>query len=276
MRVGLEVSNIARQITSSAGTLTYQIGTRNATTTLRLKDGETQILAGLISDEDRKSATQIPGLGELPLLGKLFGTHSDTRNKTEVVLLITPHVIRNLARPELRFEEFPSGTESAVGARPILLPTAIQFQQSGSTAAKKPRPAEISLKAPANIQSGQEFVVQVSIDSENAIRSGLLDLAFDPSRLKFVGAEPGALLLSADSQASFRFNAPEAMGRAEVSFSSKGDIKGKGDVAKLVFQVLGNAAGAPIIRVEAISLTNPEGVVVGAALPPPLSLSLTR
>jgi general secretion pathway protein D len=277
MKIGLEVSNIAREIKSSTGTLTYQIGTRNAATTLRLRDGETQILAGLISDEDRRSASQIPGLGDLPVLGRLFGSHLDTRNKTEIVLLITPHVIRNLVRPELRFEEFPSGTESAVGARPMLLPTAaVQTSEGAPTAPTKRRAAQVQLQAPPNIPAGQEFVVQVSLESETALRSGLLDFAFDPSRLKFIGAQPGALIVSADPDASFRFNAPEAMGRADVSFTAKADVKGKGELAKLVFQVMGNAAGAPLIRLEALSFTGTDGLVVGAPLPPPLSLSLTR
>lgn len=53
------MSNIVREIKSTTGTLTYQVGTRNAATTLRLKDGETQVLAGLISDEDRKTAWRL-------------------------------------------------------------------------------------------------------------------------------------------------------------------------------------------------------------------------
>jgi len=121
IKVGLEVSSIVREIESTAGTLTYQLGTRNASTTLRLKDGETQVLAGLISDEDRKTANQIPGLGELPIVGRLFGSHSDTKNKTEIVLLITPRIVRNIARPDIAMEEFASGTEAAIGAPALSL-----------------------------------------------------------------------------------------------------------------------------------------------------------
>src|SRR5204863_3513199 len=65
IKVALEVSNIASQIKTSSGTVAYQVGTRNATTTLRLKDGETQVLAGLISDEDRRSAARVPGFADL-------------------------------------------------------------------------------------------------------------------------------------------------------------------------------------------------------------------
>ncbi|KVW94679.1 secretin N-terminal domain-containing protein [Thiobacillus denitrificans] len=115
IKVGLEVSNIVREIRSNSGTLTYQIGTRNASTTLRLKDGETQVLAGLISDEDRSTASRIPGLGDLPLLGRLFSNQRDERSKTEIVLLITPRVLRSDATRQPALTEFRGGTENAIG-----------------------------------------------------------------------------------------------------------------------------------------------------------------
>ncbi len=123
MKVGLEVSNIVREIKSATGTLTYQLGTRNASTTLRLRDGETQALAGLISDEDRKGANKVPGLGDLPLLGHLFSNRLDDNIKTEIILLITPRIVRNLSRPEASVEEFMSGTETSVNAAQMVLRT---------------------------------------------------------------------------------------------------------------------------------------------------------
>jgi general secretion pathway protein D len=121
IRVGLEVSSITGTERSPAGTLTYRVGTRNANTVLRLRDGETQVLAGLISDEDRSTATKVPGLGDAPVVGRLFSNNSDTKNKTEIMLLITPRVVRNIVRPELRMEEYSSGTDAAVGAAPLSL-----------------------------------------------------------------------------------------------------------------------------------------------------------
>ena len=118
MKVGLEVSNIVREVPTKAGGLTYQVGTRNATTVLRLKDGETQILAGLISDEDRRTANRVPGLGNLPVLGRLFSATRDSRLKTEIILLITPRLLRTLDRPDNRVIEFSAGTEASTGTAP--------------------------------------------------------------------------------------------------------------------------------------------------------------
>ncbi len=121
IKVGMEVSNIVKEVKSATGTLTYQLGSRKATTMLRLRDGETQILAGLISDEDRGSASKFPGLGDLPLLGRLFSSRRDENSKTEIVMIITPHIIRNIERPELSEAEFFAGTESAVSDQPLRL-----------------------------------------------------------------------------------------------------------------------------------------------------------
>jgi len=115
IKVGLEVSSIVKEVSGPSGSQAYQIGTRTATTSLRLKNGETQVLAGLISDEERSSANRLPGLGDIPALGRLFSSQSDSKNKTEIILLITPHIVRNLAQPQGVGLNVPAGSESAVG-----------------------------------------------------------------------------------------------------------------------------------------------------------------
>ncbi|MBJ7309621.1 general secretion pathway protein GspD [Rugamonas sp. CCM 8940] len=121
IKINLEVSNVIKVVTSKSGTQAYQIGTRSATTTLRLKDGETQVLAGLISDEDRASGNHVPGVGEMPVLNRLFGSHKDDSLRSEIVLSITPRVLRAIRRPELSAAEFNSGTETDIGGRGPLL-----------------------------------------------------------------------------------------------------------------------------------------------------------
>jgi len=118
IRISLEVSNLVDTITTSTGTTAYRIGTRSASTMLQLKDGENQVLAGLIQNEDRSAGTHVPGLGDVPVLGRLFGSSQDTRNKTEVVLSITPHLVRNIQRPAATTSEFSAGTEIGFRRRP--------------------------------------------------------------------------------------------------------------------------------------------------------------
>ncbi|OBY74844.1 secretin and TonB N-terminal domain-containing protein [Acinetobacter gyllenbergii] len=118
--IKLEVSNIAKEIPTKNG-LVYQIGTRNASTTLQLHDGETQMLAGLIRDDIKSSANHLPGLGKIPLLGRLFSSTTDSKNKSEIVLLVTPRIVRPYAIPAPHVQEFISGTGSQVTTRPLRL-----------------------------------------------------------------------------------------------------------------------------------------------------------
>lgn len=182
IRVGMEVSTLSQQMRTANGTLAYQIGTRNASTVLRLRDGETQVLAGLINDEDRRSGNKIPGLGELPLLGRLFGSEDHTQNQTEIVLSITPRVVRNIRLPSSVEADFASGTEAswrelgfdALGL-PIVVnpPTDPVKSASGlSSAISEPgRPGSRTLTgpalrwiAPASVQVGTRFETQLLWD----------------------------------------------------------------------------------------------------------------
>ncbi len=124
IRVNLEVSSIIKEVLSAvSGTLAYQMGSRMASTMLRLKDGETQILAGLINDEERRTADRLPGLGGLPLIGRLFGTKKKDGGKTEIILSITPHIIRPQARSSEDAIRFWYGTENSLSsANPSVAP----------------------------------------------------------------------------------------------------------------------------------------------------------
>ena len=146
MKVSLEVSNILETITRTSGTQTYRLGTRNTSTVLRVKDGETQILAGLIQQDERNSAQRVPFLGDIPILGRLFSSTSSNGVKTEIVLLITPRIIRNIPMPENGKSEILSGTENAVGASPIQLRSAVP---SGLPTAPAVNPAGLVSPMPA-------------------------------------------------------------------------------------------------------------------------------
>jgi general secretion pathway protein D len=109
IKVGLEVSNITDQVKTDSGVLAYTIGSRNATTTLQLKNNETQILAGLFRDDTQKIKRKVPGLGNIPLIGKLFTDDSNDNRKNEIVLLITPRILHNITPANATYTIFPSG-----------------------------------------------------------------------------------------------------------------------------------------------------------------------
>ena len=100
---------------------------------IRLHDGETQVLAGLIRDDETRSIAGLPGLLNLPLLGRLFGTRTDEVSKKELVLFITPRVIRNVVLPDAVTVNGPAGMELNPGAN------SLQIQSRGSMQTAVPR-----------------------------------------------------------------------------------------------------------------------------------------
>lgn len=119
IKVGMEVSNITDQVTTSSGVLAYTIGSRNANTTLQLRNNETQILAGLFRDDEQRTQRKVPGLANLPLIGRLFSNNNQDKRKNEIVLLITPRIMHNLSPANAVYSLIPSGvaaTANPVGA----------------------------------------------------------------------------------------------------------------------------------------------------------------
>ncbi len=135
IRVSLEVSSVVNTIKTSSGSTAFQLGTRNAATTLTLRDGETQVLAGLIQKSERTNSSRFPGLGDLPVLGRLFSSDAVDGDKTEVLLSITPRIARNIERPSDDLLEFNAGPD---GGRPSV-PTV--SGASGTSAVQGSAPA---------------------------------------------------------------------------------------------------------------------------------------
>ena len=110
VKMALEVSSLGQNL----GTLqepAFSIGTRNADTIMLLRDGETAILGGLIRDEERSSRIKVPGLGDIPVVGAIFRNYDDSDTRTDVLLTITPRIVRAWELPEESEREIYSGSE---------------------------------------------------------------------------------------------------------------------------------------------------------------------
>ncbi len=136
VKLSLEVSALGANL-GTATEPAYAIGTRNAETFMVLRDGETAILGGLIQDEEHNSRTKVPGFGDIPLMGSLFTSFDRTKNRTDVLLTITPRVVRGWDIPARPLREFYSGTETVYGDKPVFgsLTTAPTPDGEGSQAA---------------------------------------------------------------------------------------------------------------------------------------------
>jgi len=111
LAVKIELSSISG--TGFGGLPTF--GNRSINTTIRLKDGETNMLAGLIRDEERRSLSGIPGLVDLPLIGHLFAYNSKETQQTDIILTLTPRIVRVLELTETDLTAFRVGRDGASG-----------------------------------------------------------------------------------------------------------------------------------------------------------------
>ncbi|HEV2986008.1 MAG TPA: secretin N-terminal domain-containing protein [Vicinamibacterales bacterium] len=97
-------------------------GNREVSTIIRLRDGETNMLAGLIRDDERRSLDGISGLSDIPLLGRLFARNQKSTTQTDIILTLTPHIIRVLDLTEADLRPFRVGRDSVSPLAELPLP----------------------------------------------------------------------------------------------------------------------------------------------------------
>ena len=237
IKIALEVSSVTGRVTGPEDSLAYQVGTRQASTSLRLKDGETQVLAGLINDEETRSSAGLPWIHDLPVMGRLFGTTKDNRNKTEVVMLITPRVVRNISQGLMTSLPMASGTDAQPGAPAWVLSTGEAGSSAGrggsGAASRSPgigsRPLGgvasdgPHLGGPDEVPPGASFQITVTNPGKEPLNAGLL---YDMGALSVVaapGGPPDSGRVQADvppfGSKSFAFQARQGAAISETTLS---------------------------------------------------------
>lgn len=298
IKMSLEVSTLGAAVKSSGGSTAYQISTRNATTVLRLKDGETQLLAGLLSRNRESSKTGWPGLSEIPLLGRLFSDQQDVNNQTELVLAVTPHVLRNVRQPLAHEAETWVGTELSPRLRPyggFNIATAngggtgkdLSSAERGGQAAGRETstraddaavtaPAiKLQLTGPQQAKLGQTFDVQLVLDTSVPLRGLPAELGFDPIHFAFVDAIEEPYFRQGEAETRFSKSVDTDTGRATLGLIrvQATGAQGQGRVMTARFKAIATGAA------NEIRLTRATPLFLGAPapaqpLPPPLSITV--
>jgi general secretion pathway protein D len=296
IRLNLEVSKLGDQVTTNSGTVAFKTTTNNASTVLRLKDGETQVMGGLIQASDSMNQNnKLPGLGDIPFLGRLFGVQSDQWGNRELVLAITPHIIRNNQITEADLLELWSGTESSVKyIAPDLKVAASsgvvnQGAAAGAPAASRlPPPApraaptmaaaptlSVNVSGPAQAKIGDKINVALNAQGGIPINSLSLTLAYDSDALKPITVSEGDLLRRAGVKGNFEGKIDAASGTlsADLATESGSSANAAGSIASLQFEVIGGQ-GPVLISASGISATDASGAAIPVANPPALSIAI--
>jgi len=285
IKINLDVSTLGTQTKTNAGTTAYEVGTRNASTVLRLRDGETQALMGLIRDDDIQSGRGLPFVGEVPLLDRVFGTKSTEQRSRELVLLITPQLVRGVERADATLSEFWSGTEAAVRTRspfvqqiadkeprPAGAPGATTTLSiagatatgaagaAGTTGAAAPAsaPVLLSWQAPPSVKVGEEFVIELKARSEGLVKGASLQLRYDPQEVEVVAVEDGGFFAQVGGAAVFtpRVDAGLGVVFATLGASGAGSTKGDGPLIKLRAKAR-KAGTSPKLQISSIIAVDP-------------------
>lgn len=142
VKLSLEVSSLGPNL-GTTDNPAYEIGTRDADSTMLLHDGESAILGGLIQDNDSKTHNHLPIIGDFPILGDfLAGNVNNSDSRTDILLTITPHIVRDWNFPHKELQEIYSGTQNNLSSKPLF-----NLFQKGAQGSKSPK---IALGAPGN------------------------------------------------------------------------------------------------------------------------------
>ena len=250
------------------------IANREIKNVIRLKDGETNLLVGLLRDEERKSLSGIAGLSSIPILGNLFGKTKQTIDQSDLILTVTPYIIRSLPRTAeddkplwIELEGISSSGQAGhpgEGAEP---------SEMGDESGIMPSPEEqepeedrgngqISLD-PANFEvpQGREFRISVNVRSQQEIGNMSLSLSFSPQVAKLKDVIEGGFIRMPGAKIPFLKSIAE--GSCTIGFSSpqlNRGIRGGGNMAILVFDAI--AQGETRIMVTSVSANSPSGQAI--------------
>ena len=92
------------------------MNTRNLDTFIKVRNGETRLLGGLFQETQSEANSQIPFLSEIPWLGRMFVNPTYNRNRTDILISLTPRIVKALNRPDPEIESFASGTAESFGS----------------------------------------------------------------------------------------------------------------------------------------------------------------
>lgn len=296
IKINLDVSTIVKEVQNAlSGTLAYQIGTRNASTLLQLKDGETQILAGLIDNQERKSASKVPGLGQLPILGRLFSEHQGNGTQTEIVLSITPHIVGKMRQPDAREVEYWSGTETSLQTRPTLLRPlgSVVLNTTGAASPGVPAapalpgkraiqnavpetPLALSWQGPGQAKVGDKISLTLHTQSAQGMKSLEFLVGFDPTVLKASDVAEGGFLQQNNSQPHLDKTIDQDSGQilVKVSGMEPAGATGSGSVVTIGFEVI-RAAPQSLIAVSQIVPLGANGETLAFAVPKPYAIAVS-
>src|ERR1700677_2511173 len=259
LKISMEISSVVSQA-SIGGISQPIIGQKKVEHEIRLRDGESSLIGGIMDDSQTKSLSGIPGLAQIPILRYLFGQVAQDHSTDETVFAITPHIIRGTSLSELNQRAIDIGTANSIELRHVNHPISAPTQDPG-TPAGQPHSSQAVPVQPVNPQTpipaaqggssfvfdpgqitvvnGNTFVVNLLISGAQNVASVPVQLNYDPAKLQMVNISNGGFL-SQDGQAvALVHREDETTGTLQITASrppGAGGVSGQGAVVTMTFQ----------------------------------------
>jgi len=233
---------------------------------IRLRDGETSLIGGIMDDTQTRSLAGIPGLAQIPLLKYLFGQTTQDHSQDETVFAITPHIIRGADVNEVNQRAIDIGTANTIELRHVSKPAeaapGVKAPQSAAPANANPAanpagpaqssPAQANAAAPASgtpsflfdpptiqVAKGNTFVVNLLISGAKDVASVPVQVNYDPKVVQLVNVSNGGFLSQDGQVVALVHREDETIGQSQITATrppGSGGVSGQGAVVTLTFQ----------------------------------------
>ncbi len=261
LKVAMDISSVTGN--SNIGGIDQPIiGQRKIEHVVRLREGEANLMGGMLEDLQSKSLTGIPGLAQIPILKYLFGQTATEHSETETVFVLIPHIVRRQVLSAMNEQAIDVGTASAIGLRRASHSTqsapATPGPASGAGSVAVPQPAPVSSAPPppqlmqreagqasfafdpptSTQKVGSTFTVNVLLNGAQNVYSVPLQLSYDPKLLQVANVSNGTLLSQDGQPVAVVHRDDDSSGTLQVTATrppGASGISGQGAVVTLTF-----------------------------------------
>src|SRR5438309_1170526 len=271
LKISMDISNVTGQ--SNIGGISQPIiGQRKIEHEIRLKEGEVNLLGGMLEDSTTKSLSGIPGLSQIPILRYLFGQTNTEHRENEIVFALIPHIVRSQDLSELNQRALQVGTASAIELRRVSRPAPGDGgaptqptptpppAQPAPPPAQTPPPSQGSAGGaasfmfdPANVTqpAGSTFAVNVLLTGAQNVYSVPLQVSYDPKVLQVVNVSNGGLLSQDGQSVALVHRDDDQSGALQITATrppGSAGISGQGAVVTLTF--MAKASGQSTLTIS--------------------------
>jgi general secretion pathway protein D len=272
LKLQVEVSTVSNQVTIG-GIQQPVISQRKIAHEIRLKDGESSVLAGLITKSDMKTLNGWPGLAQVPILKHLFSDDNRSSDDDEILMILTPHIVRMPEWTKANLKASYAGSESNVQTKrasemrapqpsPVASPSTKEQEpyvaanaQAPSNSEQSGKPAQVRFEPrKLSLKTGETMTVGVVVDNVSDLFSIPFLLKYDPAVISVEEVRHGGFLQAGDQEIAIVQKVDNEHGQAIISATRQPNTAGASGTGTIIGIVIkGLAPGTGTLSIVQVS-----------------------